>query len=122
MSSPAERLRGAVRDAFASLQAAALVGAGVAGCSRAVPPVAPHSAAAPTVETAPNPPRQRTGLLVPTEAERAQLEAMAVKTGEVKPNRLGLERINAERAKQGLPPLKIQPAPDGQEVVPAKQP
>ena len=44
-----------------------------------------------------------------------------IKTGEVRPNRLGLERINAEREKNGLPPLDIAPTPAGQEVVPKPQ-
>lgn len=59
-----------------------------------------------------------TGLKEPTPEERVALEKMAIDTVEVRPNKLGLERINAERAKQGLPPLDIAPAPDGQEVVP----
>lgn len=42
-----------------------------------------------------------------------------VTTTDVRPNRLGLERINAERAKQGLPTLKIEPAPNGHEAVSA---
>ena len=50
------------------------------------------------------------------------MDETMVRTGEVKPNKLGLERINTERAKHGLPPLQIQPTPDGQEVVPAPKP
>ncbi|MGP1680341.1 MAG: hypothetical protein ACTS6J_24690 [Burkholderiales bacterium] len=58
------------------------------------------------------------GLHPPTAEERAKIDQELINTGEVRPNCLGLERINAERALQGLPPLKIEPVPDGQEVAP----
>lgn len=61
------------------------------------------------------------GLRPPTAEERAAMDQTMTVTGEVRPNRLGLERINAERAKQGLPPLKIEPAPDGSEAAGPRQ-
>ncbi len=85
------------------------------GCARQTTPPAN------SVTTTPGEPN-RTGLNPPTAADRALMDETMVRTGEVKPNKLGLERINTERAKHGLPPLQIQPAPDGQEVVPAPKP
>ncbi len=46
------------------------------------------------------------------------MDRMLINTGDVRLNRLGLERINSGRAKKGLPPLEIEPAADGHEVVP----
>ena len=63
-----------------------------------------------------------TGLRPPTPEERAAMDQTMTKTVDVRPNRLGLERINAERARQGLPPLAIEPAPDGQESMPRAPP
>jgi len=64
---------------------------------------------------------QATGLRPPTADEQSAMDKELIKTGEVRPNRLGLERINAEREKNGLPPLDIAPTPAGQEVVPKPQ-
>ncbi|MES1167405.1 MAG: hypothetical protein ABUL68_05320 [Pseudomonadota bacterium] len=63
-----------------------------------------------------------TGLRPPTPEERAYMDQTMTKTVDVRPNRLGLERINADRARQGLPPLPIEPVPDGQESVPRAPP
>jgi hypothetical protein len=50
------------------------------------------------------------------------MDESMIKTGEVRPNALALERINADRARRGLPPLTTAPAAPGTEVVPAKSP
>lgn len=45
------------------------------------------------------------GLRPPTPEERARLDALAPKNPPQEPNALARERLNAERAAQGLPPL-----------------
>jgi hypothetical protein len=78
-----------------------------------------RSESLPTAETKqPSSERHATGLIPPTAEQLEAMDRDLVNTGEVRPNRLGLERINAERAKMGLPPITITPAPEGQEVVP----
>lgn len=54
------------------------------------------------------------GLKFPSQAEIKILHSKRVK--KVKPNELGLERANRERAKRGLPPLNINPAKASDEM------
>ena len=77
------------------------------GCARTHPP-APDG-------------QHPTGLRAPNAAERAWTQNLPA-TGEVRFNALGLERANAERARQGLPPLSDSAVPTGHEVTPRPTP
>lgn len=58
-------------------------------------------------------PGQATGLIPPTPEQRQAMDREMIHTESVKPNRLGMQRINEERARNGLPPLLLPPATDG---------
>jgi len=64
--------------------------------------------------------KRATGLRPPTPAEHVAMDQQLIATGEVRPNQLGLDRINAERVRQGLPKAEVIPAPVGREVVPKR--
>ena len=57
------------------------------------------------------------GLIAPTPQEQEWMEKNLVDIEEIRLNQLGVDRINAERAEKGLPPLDIQPVPFGEEIV-----
>ena len=62
--------------------------------------------------------RKATGLDEPTDKQEVHIQKHWLKIKKVKPNRIGLERINRSRAKKGLPAMgEASPAPLGQEVI-----
>ena len=62
--------------------------------------------------------RRATGLLPPTPADREWMNKNMPKARRVHLNKLAVQRINAYRRSQGLPPLDLPTVPLGDEVVP----
>jgi C1A family cysteine protease len=61
--------------------------------------------------------RRATGLLAPTQTEREWMERNMDVVQGVKLNNLAIQRINAQRRSQGLPPIDPEAVPFGEEVV-----